>query len=78
VVDNSKIYEEPSGGVIQTPSDYQVLREKMCQQTRLRVQRCRQNKDISSTVRKSQMPFTNVSNTQQPGTVLFHYTSCNL
>jgi hypothetical protein len=31
VIDNSKIYEEPSDGVIQTPSDYQALHEKMCQ-----------------------------------------------
>jgi hypothetical protein len=28
VVDNSKIYEEPSDDVIQTTSDYQALREK--------------------------------------------------
>jgi hypothetical protein len=64
VTDNSKIYEEPSDGVIQTPLDYQALREKMRQQTRLRVQHCRQNKDISSFIRKSQTPFIDVSNTQ--------------
>jgi hypothetical protein len=63
VVDNSKIYEEPSDGVIQTPSDYQALCEKTCQQTRLRVQHCWQNKDISSSLCKSQTPFTVVSNT---------------
>jgi hypothetical protein len=28
VADKSKIYEEPRDGVIQTPSDYQALREK--------------------------------------------------
>jgi hypothetical protein len=28
VADNSKIYEEPSDGVIQTPSDYQALCEE--------------------------------------------------
>jgi hypothetical protein len=78
VADNSKIYEEPSDGVIQTPSDYQALRDKTRQQTRLRVQHCRQNKDISSSVCKSQMPFTNVSNTHQSCTILFHYTSCRL
>jgi hypothetical protein len=78
VADNSKIYEEPSDGVIQTPSDYQSLREKICQQTRLRVQHCCQNKDIGSSVRKSQMPFIDVSKTQQSGTILFHYTSCSL
>jgi hypothetical protein len=78
VADNSKIDEEPSDDVIQTPSDYQALCEKMRQQTRLRVQCCRQNKDISSYVRKSQMSFTDVSNTQQSGTVLFHYKSCSL
>jgi hypothetical protein len=76
VTDNSKIYEEPSDGIIQTPSDYQALREKMREQTRLRVQRCQQNKDISSSVRKSQTPFTNV--TRQSGTILFYYTSYNL
>jgi hypothetical protein len=75
---NSKIYEEPSDGVIQTPFDYQALYEKMRQQTRLRVQRCWQNKGINSAIRKSQMPFTDVSNTQQLGVVLFHYTSCSL
>jgi hypothetical protein len=64
VTDNSKIYEEPSDGIIQTPSDSQAMHEKMCQQTRLRVQCCWQNKDISSVVRKSQMPFESVSNTQ--------------
>jgi hypothetical protein len=78
VVDNSKIYEEPSDGIIQTPLNYQALREKMHQQTRLWVQRYQQNKDISSSIRKSQMPFTNVSNTQQSGTILFHYTSYSL
>jgi hypothetical protein len=78
VTDNSKIYEEPSDGVIQTPSDYQALHEKMRQQTRLRVQHCRQNKGISSFIRKGQMPFIDVSNTQQSGTILFHYTSCSL
>jgi hypothetical protein len=78
VVDNSKIYEEPSDGIIQTPLNYQSLREKMHQQTRLWVQRYQQNKDISSSIRKSQMPFTNVSNTQQSGTILFHYTSYSL
>jgi hypothetical protein len=44
VTDNSKIYEEPSDGVIQTPSDYQGLHDKMCQQTHLRVQHYHQNK----------------------------------
>jgi hypothetical protein len=78
ITDNSKIYEEPSDGVIQTPSDYQALCEKMCEQTHLRVQRCWQNKDSSSSIRKSQMPFTYVSNTQQSGSILFHYTSCSL
>jgi hypothetical protein len=28
IIDNIKIYEEPSDDVIQTPSDYQALREK--------------------------------------------------
>jgi hypothetical protein len=37
VADKSKIYEEPSDDVIQTPSDYQALGEKTRQQTRLRV-----------------------------------------
>jgi hypothetical protein len=37
VTDNSKIYEEPSDGVIQTSADYQGLCDKMRQQTRLRV-----------------------------------------
>jgi hypothetical protein len=31
VVDNSKIYEEPSDGIIQTPLNYQALHEKMHQ-----------------------------------------------
>jgi hypothetical protein len=31
VIDNSKIYEEPSDGVIQAHPDYQALREKACQ-----------------------------------------------
>jgi hypothetical protein len=31
VIDNNKIYEEPSDGVMQTPLDYQALHEKMCQ-----------------------------------------------
>jgi hypothetical protein len=44
----------------------------MRRQTRLRVQHCQQNKDISSSLRKSQMPFIDVSNTQQSGNVLFH------
>jgi hypothetical protein len=48
--DKSKIYEEPSDDVIQTPSDFDALREKMQQQTRLSVRRCRQNKDISSSI----------------------------
>jgi hypothetical protein len=78
VADNSKIYEEPSDDVIQTPSDYQGLRDKMRQQTRLRVQRCHQNKDISSIIRKGQTPFTDVSNTRQSGTILFHYASCSM
>jgi hypothetical protein len=78
VANNSKIYEEPSDSVIQTPTDYQPSCEKMRQQTRLRVQHCRQNKDISLSIRKSQTPFTDVSNTQQLGTVLFHYTSYSL
>jgi hypothetical protein len=64
VTDNSKIYEEPSDAVIQTPSDYQALREKTCQQVCLRVQRCWKKKGFSSSVRKSQTPFTDVSNTQ--------------
>jgi hypothetical protein len=76
VTDHCKIYELPMSGVIQTPSDYQALCEKMCHQTRLRVQRCRQNKDITSSGGKSQMPLKDVSNTQQSGTILFHYTSC--
>jgi hypothetical protein len=38
VADNSKIYEEPSDGIIQIPSDYQASHEKMRQQTHLRVQ----------------------------------------
>jgi hypothetical protein len=37
VGDHCKIDELPMYGVIQTPSDYQALHEKMCQQTRLRV-----------------------------------------
>jgi hypothetical protein len=69
VTDNSKIYEEPSDGVIQTPSDYQGLHEKMHQQTCLMVQRCHQNKDLSSAIRKGQSPFTDVSSTQQSGIV---------
>jgi hypothetical protein len=48
VTNNSRIYEIPMSGVIQTSSDYQSLHEKMCRQTRLRVQRCWQNKDIRS------------------------------
>jgi hypothetical protein len=40
VADNSQIYDEPSDGIIQTPSDYQGLHDKMRQQTHLRVQRC--------------------------------------
>jgi hypothetical protein len=78
VTDNSKIYEEPSDDVIQTPFDYQALHEKVRQLTCLRVQRCRQNKDISSSVHKSQTPFIDLSNTQQSGVVLFHYTSSSL
>jgi hypothetical protein len=78
VADKSKIYKEPSDGVIQTPSDYQAVHEKTRQQTRLRVQRCWQNKDVSSSVRKSQTPFIDVSNTQQSGTILFHYSSYSL
>jgi hypothetical protein len=73
VINNSKIYEEPSDGVIQTPSNYQALHEKTCQ----RVQRCRQNKDINSSVHKSQTSFTDVSNTQQSGAILLHYTCCS-
>jgi hypothetical protein len=65
VADKSKIYEEPSDGIIQSPLDYQALHEKMRQRTRLRVQCCWQNKDISSSICKSQMPFTDVSSTQQ-------------
>jgi hypothetical protein len=78
VVDNSKIYEEPSDGVIQTPSDYQATCEKTRQQTCLRVQHYRQNKDISSAIRNSQTQFESVSNTQQSGTILFHYTIYSL
>jgi hypothetical protein len=77
VADNSKIYELPMSSVIQTPSDYQALHEKMSQETSLRVQRCWQNKDIRSFGRKSQMPLKDVSKTLQSGTVLFHYTSCS-
>jgi hypothetical protein len=73
VINNSKIYEEPSDGVIQTPSNYQALHEKTCQ----RVHRCRQNKDINSSVHKSQTSFTDVSNTQQSGAILLHYTGCS-
>jgi hypothetical protein len=69
VTDNSKIYEEPSDGVIQTPSDYQGLHDKTCQQTRLRVQHCHQNKDLSSVVCKGQSPFIDVSTTQQSGII---------
>jgi hypothetical protein len=69
ITDNSKIYEEPSGGVIQTPSDYQGLHDKTCQQTRLRVQHCHQNKDFSSIVRKGQSLFTDVSTAQQSGII---------
>jgi hypothetical protein len=47
----------------------------MRQQTHLREQRCRQNKELSSTVRKDQTPFTDVSNTQQTGITQFHCTT---
>jgi hypothetical protein len=73
VTDNSTIYEEPSDSVIQTPYDYQALGDKMQQWTHIGVQHCRQNKDIGSILRRSQTPFTDVSNTQPSGTVLFHY-----
>jgi hypothetical protein len=63
---------------MQTPSDYEDSHEKTRRQTRLRVQHCRQNKYISSSLHKSQMPFTDVSNTQQSGAILFHYTTCSL
>jgi hypothetical protein len=77
VSDHCKFDELPMSGVIQTPSDYQALHKKMRQQTRLRVQRCRQNKDITSSGGKSQTPLKDVSNTQQSGTISFHYTSCS-
>ena len=57
VIDNSKIYEEPSDGIIQTPPDYQGLCDKMRQQTHLRVQRCHQNKDLNAIVRRVQILF---------------------
>jgi hypothetical protein len=60
----SKIYEEPNDDVIQTPSNYQGLRDKMRQQTHLRLQHCHQNKDLSSIIRKGQSPFTDGSTTQ--------------
>jgi hypothetical protein len=69
VTDNSKKFEEPSDTIIQTPSNYQGLREKRCQQTRLRAQCCRQNKDFSSVVHKAQSPLTDVSKTQQSGII---------
>jgi hypothetical protein len=68
VTDNSKIYEEPSDGIIQTPPDYQGLCDKMRQQTHLRVQRCHQNKDLSSQA-LGQSTFTDGSRTQQSGII---------
>jgi hypothetical protein len=76
VDDYCKIDELPMSGVIQTP-DYQALREKTRQQTHLRVQRCQQNKDITSSGGKSQTPLKDVSNTQHSGTVSFYYIVCS-
>jgi hypothetical protein len=75
VTDHCKIYELPMSDVIQTPSNYQALHEKTHQQTCLRVQHCRQNKDIISSRGKNKTPLKDVSNIHQSGTVLFHYTS---
>jgi hypothetical protein len=61
--------------IIQTPSDDQALREKMRQQTRLWVEHCQQNKDITSSGGRSQTPSKDVSNTRQSGTILFHDTN---
>jgi hypothetical protein len=69
IAENNKIYEEPSDGVIQSPSDYQGLHDKTHQKTCLRVQCCHQNKDLSFAVRKGQSPFTDVSTTQHLGIV---------
>jgi hypothetical protein len=63
VTDHCKIDELPMSSIIQTPSDYQTLHEKMRQQTCIRVQHCRQNKDITSSGGKSQTPLKDVSNT---------------
>jgi hypothetical protein len=41
----------------------------MRQQTRLRVEHCHQNKDLSAAVHKLHVPFIDVSNPQQSGII---------